>query len=602
MPYEKPKKSSKATHDRDFENMQPEAILDRVLKDFEYSYNFQEQYFEAFRTIYKKYKSFVSTAELAQAQKDGRSKLFIPYSYMLVETVVPKLMLAMFESRPYARTIPLGVADNELRKETAKKMNNLLEYYFMHKMEFIPKMAEVIKSVALYGTAITKQSWEYETRKVIKKQRKKILGFELTKAFDDVLTETVEKDNPKFELIDLMHFYFDPAGMCIKDQRYNIHEYWEDKHEILKKNELSKNEEYPKGLYMNLDKLSNMEQGGNVTGETKSTYMPSEVGINEATNGKKGIHILEYWTDEWVVKVANRDTVIFIEPNPFHHRRKPFVKWVFSTKPHEFYGEGCIEPIIDLQDELNLIRNQRIDNVSMALNKMWKIRRGSNIDTEQLISRPRGFIEVDEMDDIDEIEMRDVTQSGYNEETIVKQDMDLTTGVNDTQRGSSPERRETATTMNILAKAGSERFQLIVQLLGMGGFKEMVNQLIMLIKQYVDVPTEIIITGEDEAQLSTATVSPEEIQYDWDILGLATSLDNTANKEIRLQNLTNLYNFLKDRPDINHQALVREILELYDVKNVSEIITPPPQANVPPEMMPPTAQMGGFPMGGVPLE
>ena len=596
MPYKKPSKTAKPKHQRDFENMQHPEILNQVLKDFEYSQTFQEQFFTVFREVYKNYRSYVSSQELEKARLHSRSKLFIPYTYQIVETVVPKLMLAMFEQRPYARTVPLGVNDNEERREKAKSMNNLLEYFFMQKMAFIPTMADVFKNLVLYGTAITKQKWDYKTRKVRKKVPKNILGFDMKNSFRTVETEVVECDNPVVEDIDIQRFYFDPAGMTIKDQRYNIQEYWIDRHELLQKNELSKTEEYPNGIYINLDKVSNRNEGADTGGyaDVNNTFMPSEVGISEASNGKKGIHILEYWLGEWLVMVANENTVVLSIPNPFDHMEKPFVKWTFSNVPHQFYGEGTAQPIKDLQDELNTIRNQRIDNVSIALNKMWKIRRDSSIDTKQLISRPAGFVEVDEMDDLEEIEMKDVTQSGYNEETIVKQDIDLTTGVNDTQRGSSPERRETATTMSILDKAGSERFQLIVLLLGMGGFKEMVAQIIGLVKQYVDKPTEILITGEDEAQLNTATVYPSDIQHEYDIIGLAATLDNAANKEVRLQNLTNLYNFLKDRPELNHSALIKEILELYEVKNVSEIMTPP----APP--MPPVDPNTGLPIGGMP--
>ena len=61
----------------------------------------------------------------------------------------------------------------------------------------------------------------------------------------------------------------------------------------------------------------------------------------------------------------------------------------------------------DLQAELDTLRNQRIDNISFVLNRMWKVRKGADIDEAELVSRPHGIIRVDNPDDVTELAMND---------------------------------------------------------------------------------------------------------------------------------------------------------------------------------------------------
>jgi hypothetical protein len=384
-----------------------------------------------------------------------------------------------------------------------------------------------------------------------------------------------------------MDFFFDPASTTIDDGRYDIHRYWEDYHELEAKAKEAN------GLYKNLDKLK-LEKD-NQFSKNNASNMLSAIGLGSAENSNKNIEIWEYWTDDWVIKVANQKYVIYSNMNPFFHRKKCFSKWVDTPVPNEFYGLGEIESMESLQAELNTTRNQRIDNVSFVLNKMWKIKRGANIDTTQLISRPAGFVEVDEEDDISEIQFSDVTASSYNEEGVIKSDIDRTTGVNDTARGTQSQRRETATTMNILANAGGERFRLKTMLIEYGGLHDMANQIIALNQQYIDRPREIMVLGDDGV-LDNDVIEPEEIDGAWSIVAVGSSMEPVVNKELRQTQLVQLYNMIQARPDINHQEILRTIFESFDIKNIDRIFAVP-QAMMPQPGMPGAGAMPVMPLG-----
>ena len=343
-------KKTKVRHKRDFENMDDKKTLDVILSDYTASKGFQADYFDKFREFYQLYRSYLTT------HRETGSNLFIPYTFHIIETVTPKIVNAMFYTRPYVQTVPLGV-DDSVREEKSKKMNKLLDYQFMQKMAIVPKCTDTIKTALMYGTAITKQTWDYEKKEVIKRQPSTILGIELP-ILKEVLVEEIVKDQPKMTLIPILDFFFDPSGTTIEDCRYCIHRYSEDIDEL--KRQAAKSG----GAYKNLDKLEEDSSGG--AGE--SDFL-SSIGVGGGTNRSKEVEILEYWTDDWVVKVANQSVVIMSTENPYYHKKKPFAKWVDTPVPNEFYGIGEIEPIVHLQHELNTTRNQRIDNSSFALNE-----------------------------------------------------------------------------------------------------------------------------------------------------------------------------------------------------------------------------------------
>ncbi len=574
------KENTKIKHKRDFENMSDVQILNVVLEDYQATKTFQQPFFDKFVEYYKLYRSYIEEAN----KRPNGSNLFIPYAFHIIETIVAKLVNAMFYARPYVQTVPLGVDDGDLRNEKAKKMNKLLDYQFFQKMDMMHIASDTIKTALLYGTAVTKQTWDYEEKEVVKRVPKEVLGIKLKNLFEEQKKKEIVKDYPKMTLVPILDFFFDPASTDIDSGRYCIHRYSEDL-DVLKSQS-----EKTGGKYKNLDKLEES------TGAPSATVdLLASIGVSGTANRKKGIEILEYWTDDWVVKVANNEVVIMSQPNPFHHRKKPFAKWIDTPVPNEFYGIGEIEPIVYLQHELNTTRNQRIDNVSFALNRMWKKVRGANISPDQLVSRPNGIIEVDDMNDLDEIQFTPVTV-GYEEEQVIKSDIDRTTGVFDSARGSNPVRRETATTMSILANASSERFQIKVMLLSEGGFKEAVQQIIQLNQQFIDRNMEMIILGEDGTQEITE-LSPTDIIGEYDIVAVGSAVEPSLNKEVKQNQMIQLLNVINQNPYVNQEAFLRRLFEAFDMKNIDELLAQP-------EMMPEfpgmeqEPPMGGLPIGG----
>lgn len=568
----------------DWEKAKEADILDKVIRDFDSAVMTRAPHEEKWVRWYKLYRSYTE-------KKDTGANLFIPYTFSAIESVVPRLISTMFASRPFIGVLPV----NEESVDKAKMHEKLLDYQLTQRINTIELASMWIKEALMYGTSHIKPVWRYEIRNVKQKVPvTSILGVSMESKYQD--TEIVAYDDPHVEHIDIWDIYVDPDATSVDDAEYVVHRVFRTKEHIKR---MAQN-----GIYKNIEKIGNSFSPTS-SDEIGSEERMSSIGLSKSPKQQDKIELLEYWTDERIIVVANRSAIIRNEPNPFWHGKKPFIRIVDHPVPHEYYGIGEIEPIEYLQYELNDTRNQRMDNVNLVLNRMWKVLRGADIVPEQLISRPGGFIEVDDMGDIEEVKFTDVTSSSYKEEEEIKRDIDRTVGVFDYARGETTDRRETATTASILSNAANERFKLKVQLMEDMGLRRLGLMLIQLNQQFIDSERVIRVVGDDGVNFEI--LSPEDIMGEFDIMPIGSTVEPIINKETRVNQLISLYGVMKDSPHINQSEFLKKILETADIKDTSRIIIPMEQAiqrqmqqgmGASPQPGGDIPQVGGIPNGG----
>lgn len=520
----------------DWEKADDEEIVAKVTEDFNKAKSARQEYDDKWLRYYKLYRNY------KEERQDNRSNLFIPYTFSIIETVVPRIIATLFATRPYIGYMPT----NHDSVDRAKNLEALVDYQLVQKIGFKSVAAEWIKEALIYGTGILKVGWQFEEKEITKREPIKFLG--ATLGSRPVIKTEIRKDEPLVECIDLFDFYIEPGATSIDDANYCIHKVVRDKAHLERMAEL--------GIYENIEDLDDEST------ETGADIRKAELG--ESGSDKKGITLLEYWTDDRIVVVANETTVIRNEPNPYWCKRKPFIRIVDTIDPHNFYGIGEIEPIEDLQHSLNTIRNMRLDNINLIINRMFTIKRYANIDPEQLVMRPGGFIEVDDHDDIQPIELKNVTSDSYKEDNLIRQDLDIVSGVNDYVRGTNPDRRETATTSSVLSQASNERIKLKSTLIEDMGLRSLGYWLATLNMQFVDKPYTVRLLGDGGVDFTELT--NDDINGDFDVIPLGSAVDPVVNKSARLNSLIQLYQVFKDNPYVNPVEFTKRILEAADIK------------------------------------
>ena len=566
---------------RDFLNMDKKLVLQQVVQDFNDSNNFQTNSFKLFEECYQMYRAYIRKENL---REDG-SNLFIPYIFNIVENAYPKIVKSLFSVRPYIPFMPVNINDANSAVK-AENMTKLVEWELDNKMKGRLVYNDILRSCCMYGTAISKQTWRLEERPVVKRQE--IAGLQTdpetgltvsVSTMQPVETTEIIYDAPYMQNIELTDFFFDPYGTNIDNCEYVIHRYWLPMHKLLEMATNGQLDITPAEL-----KEKVRPSGRNATSD-KAYDKASTINMGSKPMRSNEVEVLEYWTDACKCLVLNRDVVALVAPNPYWHRRKPFSKWECVPVSGEFYGIGIIEMCRQLQVELNTTRNQRIDNVSMALNRMYTILRTANIDTTQLRSRPNGFIEVDDHDDLKEIPIHEVKDSGFSEETIIKNDMDVTSGVYNYTRGEPADRRETATTASILAQAGNDRFESEVLQIGWGGFSDSALQLAWLNRQYITMDTVIAVVG-DNGQQSSVMINQDDIDVDLQIIPAPSSLFSAANKQIQQNALVQLSNILVNNPVVNQEEYLKRVFEAFDFTDADKLIAKQAPVQQTPEIPP----------------
>lgn len=534
-------------------------------------------YKELWTRCYKRWRNHVDALidlDTGKEVKD-RSNISIPYSFVQLETILPRLIQTLFATRPY-----VSVKDREPSDlPNAERNETLLDWQMNERVDVRKRFKTGLKDCGMYGTTVVFVPWKLEQREVVKKQLAPVTDEETGQPIPDetgqpimdyqpMRVNSIEFDDPDPRFIDLGLFFVDPNAEDIDDARFCGHTSYETREQLQKKVDL--------GLYKIDWKKVPKENKGNKARD----YRMSSVGlpiVNDQIPENDEDYLYEvhyYWEDDKHVVILNRAYMAFEGENPYWHKKKPYLKGVYIEVPHEFYGMGIIEICEDLQDELNTERNMRIDFRAFLLRRMFKMRRGANINKKDLKWRQGGVIEVDNMEDLEEMGIKELPSSSFAQEDTIKSDMQDATGAYDVVMGTS-ESKETATTTMTKDNNASMRFKEIISdlektlLVGVARFMIQLNQ------QFMDDERVLRVTGENGD--SWDTITPEEIQGEFDLIAAGTSVEPLANKEAYKQRMVELYGVAKQDPIYEQFPekrvnLLRKVFESFDIKDTESLL------------------------------
>ena len=549
-----------------------ETLAKDIVNKFNHSLTWRNPFKEKWDRFYNMYRS-----HLNDTAYPWQSNIWVPYSFSTVETLAPR----MLANRPQIDVMPREAADEQYADIQSKLID--FEWEAMNADDI---MEGAVKSQLMYGTAIVKVYWKTDKAQVVKKEQVDETFPELGTVEEEV-EETIF-DGPEIELVDLYDFFWDPRAIDMESARWVAHRTYQtfDHLEQLQK----------EGVYKNVALLKDatLVSGDDEKASRRGTLgiaMPDE--LASKNEGKNVIELIEYWEDEKVITVANRGIVIRDEANPYRHGKKPFVRIVDQSVPHEFLGIGELEPIETLQYELNDRRNQRMDNITLVLNRMWKVKNGANVDEDELVSDAGGVVHTDNMDGIEALQMPDVTSSSYNEETLIKGDIQQTTGVSDFTRGVGSESlgNDTATGISLIQEAGNARFKLKIRNLE-AGIEEIGRMMVSLNEQFLTEEKSIRVLGDEGIEWTT--IKPDDMRGNFDVM-VQSGSTLPSNEAVERKQTMEMFQIFAGDPEVDQRELKRMVLDTFGIKNIDKLLTPP--AGVGPQEQP-IQSLAGTPAPG----
>lgn len=545
---------------------------------------------EVWEEIYKIYRAYTKEKE------EGKSNLFIPYLFSVVETVVPRLTDTIFSQKPYIKPLPRESGDMY-----AAEALEILMSYQLDKIKFKSKATDWFKQATMYGSGFVKVVWKTETKKIKEKvpinfnnpmDIWKVLLADIQNPESMGTTIEIEKeattyDGPDIELLDISDVYPDPYGSAVQKCRYIVHKSLKPLKYI---EDMIKQGIY-KGNLKEIKKTSLSKEDDQFSSMSREV----EIGLKTEPSSDKGMYeILEYLEEDRVITLVNRQIVVRDTENPYNHKQIPIVDIKNTIVPLEFWGIGEIEPNKRLQHELNTTRNQRIDIVSGSINNMWAYLE-SAIDPDDLVFQPNGLIRIKNIgksigEVLQQLGPQRVSPAAITEEQTIKKDMQEVSGVTQYVKGLAPDTQATATEITSLQNEANYRFKQKI-MNKVEGLERIGELMVALNQQFMDADQFVRIAGERAAKLqylkadgtghvgpdspensfSFIQIRPEDIMGQFDIKVASTALEPLADRQVKRQQLLEVFQVLAQQ-GLPSMELTKEILKTYDMPATDNVI------------------------------
>ena len=544
--------------------------IKKWLERYKASETYCTDFFDAGRKNYELYKSYQKASE-----KIYKHNIFVPYSFAYCEDMIAYFMLSIMASpitysfEPRMRAISLALC-NEIQQ--------LVHWVLTEEStEFVLELEELIKSVNIFnvGYLLNYPAVEQKKMMVATEQDWPMVG--MNEPVEPVLKTVFNRYH-----LNTFHphdGYPEPGVKRLSRANWFIKASSEE--------------------FSNLKKIE--KKGGYIPGkldmargydrEDPVAKMLADVGMGSggdwAFNTKTNkIEVLDCMFGSDVITIAGRSAIIQdttkekLKPSAFNF---PLLDCRTTGGLGEFFGMGVIEQIKPTQLEMNLLRSQRRDNISLILNKVftYDISIGE-IDWASLISAPGNIIVGKNIKDcLAELEYSDVTGSSFKESEDLKYDMQNISAMWDYARGGTPRRRETATGIIRLQQAAQSRNEWQLRKIDAYILQPLGKRIVIALREYLPREDYEAIIGKKKFDATGKIIQDNRADefYNLDLDQLKRMLQVqpltesiVSIKEVELNSLLQAFDRLVQMPEVNRGALIKQLLYRLGNKDVNSIL------------------------------
>jgi hypothetical protein len=558
-----------------------------ILTDLDISQDYRQPYeIQAIRG-YKQYLGYRK-----ELKNKDRSNLHIPVMYRIIDTIRSRVVKTVAGNRPYVDAVvkPGPGASPELmaaNEEKAKIPASLIDIQ-LEQNRFAQMVYDFTTAKLIFPATIMGLCWRKDEEKVKKRVQFEALGLKFPFAVTKESKEVTFDDN-ELIYVDFFDYWPDPWGgsLDLRQHNYGIHREWLTKEQIERKLEFYKKQQIGE-VFMPTEQdwknIADVDIPDNRFDRVGAIGMPvpdnqSIQSDNKGNYRNRRYALYNHWTRDGLKLIINKTFVPFIGENPYwRHRQIPFMMQSYEQLPGEVYGRSLAFFEYYLQEELNTIVNQRVDNISLIINCMWKKKRGTLVDDSQLVSRPGGIVEVDNMDEIEQLVFHDVTAPGWTHQQDVIGQMEDAVGSPAIVQGIDGGTSQTATEITSQNSNASIRFDVKV-IVDSDGWKRLFGLMDMNNQQFITDERLVKIFGQAGSKDEWRKIGPLDlIGFERDYQMSNARVDPAANKEVRRQQLWEaLVNGKQAQLNLDFDAIAFEWLKTFDFANPEKYQLQPEQ-------------------------
>jgi hypothetical protein len=491
-----------------------------------------------------------------------RSKIFVPIAFQLIEIATPKLISFISNSDSMFGVQPDEPENQAVADNIKKLISDQLD-----QNDFDDTYETFVKQLLLYGTSYFYVDWKVEWDWVWERVAKVTTTVDeyginhSDTQYVDQKTYKITARRPNVTWLDILDVFPQQDHAKVADQYPGI-----CIRRFMDKKEFARKCDGPQPYFGNKERA--LATGTSDKFQESRQFRKAARGEN-ATSQSTDIELTEWWMrydldgdgidEECHIVVANRQVVVRAVANPYYHQKRPLIKVNFCKVMGEWYGMGLIEPVISLINQLVTVRRQRLDNITLILNRMWKVKATADIDPTKLVASPNGIVLVDEMTDIEPLEVNDVTQTSFQDGNQILSDIfaatvpqSLTGSIDDMKTGSIGVGAVRANISQAL-----EKFATAAKAIENDGIKPVLNIMYQLDLQYLNTD-EVIRAFYGRLFPVPSVVTPEMIRAN--VSFTMTVLSEMVNKEVTIAQTQAFYTIgTADFTPDTKQTILRKI-------------------------------------------
>lgn len=442
-----------------------------------------------------------------KAKKESwQSTMFIPYSVTNVEVIVSSLFKLLLGKRD-----PLRFDPRETGDEFQAELHSDILRYEIDMADFNIEFGKCLKELGIYGSSFMKFYWSKveENRRIINPVRrgfygtaKSLIRGEFASPSDVVgLKEenaiVLVEDRCRAESVHIRDIFLEPNS---KHMERVVHRQKDITYgELVRLSNMKNQDGNPLIDKDSVAILRDKKESDSFELDTRTVQI--ELGNSDPTLPRtdydKKHTLFEFWGPiprKWVdldlaedteeerkkaeemvpgkILIASGDYYLSSEENPNPIPKPPFVQHDY-IKCGQTYGKGICELIEGLQEEANEIRNLRVDNVVLSMNKIFVVVEKYLRDPDEVRSVPGGVIRLkgNEMNDarnaIMALDIPPTELGSYKETAELERQIQETTAANRvTTMGAPSGQNETLGGMELARQAAYDRFAVYAFMIG----------------------------------------------------------------------------------------------------------------------------------------
>ena len=520
-----------------------------------------------------------------------RNNISMPFTFAMIQSDVARKVQTSFGTWPIVSFE--GYAPEDVARA---KRNEILISAQMKDADSIIQAIDFFLQADICGTGIARWGWKNITRKNRYRRMESVAPGLSVPVIYEGPSEIF--NGPIWNTVDRLDFWQQPGKKRIQDMAWVIHRYWLDWDDMVE----DAASDYPYFDRAAVQRLKDFPMDGAAASEWTSRKVVYRNQYDYQARAQeafaKPVEVWEYhgtvpseFAPDGIrhrcIAIGNSRVVLKNREGPMANQQKPFASYSPMADPYSFDGVGKAEIAYGPQRTADRLNNQRLDAIDLLIDPQYVVSSTANLNTQNLFSRAGRIIMVD--GDASENTFRPIApdmrgvQVGGGEIDRLFGMMQLGTGETEALLGGAGGSRETARGFLGRQENALTRLSLETRAAEEGFIEPLADAFRSMDRLLLTLPHELKILG------SLATTNPitglpyqaVQIEVDYDDLAAdyrarAVGASQMAGRSTRQQNLLGLLQMMSSNPAlmqlVNWAAFARQAFELFDFKNVNELL------------------------------